>query len=343
MSHPHGSRSNDLAVLLRRLDDDALKGALKDAPDGGGVEPSAKGDLRAFGAAMREELIGAADAPSRASEDLRARRVAQKVLARTTRADDSRRGEVALVLDFVSERLRQSALLRVAAALLVVQLTVVPLVAWHLYRQPEGPDLNISFEAVPESIEDELPLDTRARDIGEGFQALDGFDDLLSDPNETSALRAKLVSIGELRIASGTAPRSPIGRALAGLTAPSALGEIPSDDQPAAAIAAWARLLAFESSGETSGLATALEVLVESRDVDAPNRPNGGRSSAVRALGDRALAHAAGLDLALPPDARPDRASPVWWEETLFELIVEVARTGTNADEFTTAWLRAAE
>ena len=335
MTEPFGSRTGDLAPLLRRLDDDTLVDALD--------EPSSNDDLRAFSAAMRDELIGAKDAPARASDDLRARRVAQKVLARTTREDLGRRGEAGLLLDFVAERMRQSALLRIAAALLLVQLTVVPLVAWHLHRQPEGPDLNIRFEPAPEGIEGELPLDTRGEDVGGGLESLGAFNDLVLSADGTATLRAALARIEVADLAATVSPRSPMGRALAGLHSTDALGLEPSVDEPPATVAAWARLLAFEESGETAGLASALEALVESRaSVDvADDVPEA--SSAVRALGDRALAHAAQLDLALPVDARPDPASPFMSESTLFELIVEVARSGTDADEFTEAWLRAAE
>ena len=332
MSDPLGSRQHQLVSLLRRLDDDALKSALDDS--------DSNEDLRAFSAAMRDELVGAKDAPARASEDLRARRVAQKVLARTTREDLGRRAESGPVLDFVAERLRRSALLRVAAALLLVQLTVVPLVAWHLHRQPEGPDLNISFEPAPKGIEDELPLNPRAEDIEGGLESLGAFDDLVVRTDESITLRAKLASI-EGVLNAGPAPQSDLGRALAGLTSPVALGDAPMSDEPAATIAAWARLLEFERSGETAGLASALEALAESR-VDGGVIEEGKMgSSEVRALGDRAFAHAAQLDLALPVDAHPGPASPFLIETTLLELIVEIARSGTDADEFTRSWLGA--
>lgn len=100
--------------------------------------------LRGFLGGVRADLVATAG-------DLRAphavRRVTRRVLARTTREERGWRGDLRLVGDFVSDRLRASVWLRVAAAILLVQVTVVPLLAWHLLKGPERSWFNLSFTA----------------------------------------------------------------------------------------------------------------------------------------------------------------------------------------------------
>ena len=93
-----------------------------------------------------------------AAEEARARRVERAILARTTREDLSRRRDLGLVLSFFGDRLRESALLRVAAAAFLVNITLVPLVAYHLVGEAERPQLTIRLgDGALEELEEELP------------------------------------------------------------------------------------------------------------------------------------------------------------------------------------------
>lgn len=113
-------------------------------------ERSALDDLRARCAA-------ALAAPS-AADEARARRVERAILARTTREDLSLRRDLGLVLDFFTGRLRESALLRIVAAAVLVHVTLVPLVAYHLVGEAERPQLTIHLsQETLDDLEEDLP------------------------------------------------------------------------------------------------------------------------------------------------------------------------------------------
>ncbi|MEZ6017466.1 MAG: hypothetical protein R3F49_20295 [Planctomycetota bacterium] len=76
-------------------------------------------------------------------------RVTRRVLARTTREERSWRGDLRLVSDFVTDRLRASVALRVAAALLLVHATVVPILAWHLLTREDRGSFRLRIERAP--------------------------------------------------------------------------------------------------------------------------------------------------------------------------------------------------
>ena len=148
--------SADTDALLRALDARLERDA--GSPEGG---ETADAGARALGA-LRAELVRQ-DPASVASEALRVRRVTTAVLRRTTREDLSRRGDLGLVLDFCMERLRESVRLRVAVALLVVQVTLVPLVARMIVQErEEGPILRIELEQRADTLDDALPADALA-------------------------------------------------------------------------------------------------------------------------------------------------------------------------------------
>ncbi|MFT7676097.1 MAG: hypothetical protein ACI8QC_000064 [Planctomycetota bacterium] len=84
-----------------------------------------------------------------------------RVLAETTREDLGRGTDLRLVGRFLRERLAQSALLRFAAASLVVHLFAVPVVlAWVLLSE-RNPEVMLRFEPQPDArpFEEALPLD----------------------------------------------------------------------------------------------------------------------------------------------------------------------------------------
>lgn len=87
--------------------------------------------LATFASRVRGALLATEDA-----EPERQRAFAERVLARTTREDLSRRGDLSLVARFAVERLRASVLLRAAAALLVIHLAALPVLAWIVLRAP---------------------------------------------------------------------------------------------------------------------------------------------------------------------------------------------------------------
>lgn len=346
--------------LLERLDDETLERALaSDAASLGetflGEDGLESDGLADFGALCRAALDAEAAAlesgdvvGAQASEGLREKRVAQKVLARTTREDLRRRGDVGLVLDFVSERMRQSVLLRVAAALLLVQMTVVPLMAWHMFRQPEKAALNFSFEPAPKDVADEVPPSHEGADVGGGIETLEGFDDLASvEAEDTAALRQRLdASSAGLRGAAVPEPTTALGVALRRLVdledATVWSGAAPSLDVQfrSAGILAWASLMRYEGSGETAGLATALETL---NDLRASWR-EGGLASSTGALElcDRALAHAWHLDLALPVGLSPDRimlGAGSNAQTPLIELLSQVVSGDPNQGPYVRHWV----
>ena len=61
-------------------------------------------------------------------------RLAERILARTTREDLGWRGDWRLLRGFVGQRLRSSGVLRFAAASLLVHLLALPVLAWLAFR-----------------------------------------------------------------------------------------------------------------------------------------------------------------------------------------------------------------
>ena len=131
--------------------------------------------------ALRGRCIDAFPTTTSASEEFRVRRVANSVLRRTTREDLSPRGDLGLMLDFAAERLRDSAVLRVAVALLVVQLTLVPLIAYAM-RRTDPPVLHLRFEDQTRVLEEELPADLGLEDLVEDTDAFEPILDPLPLP-----------------------------------------------------------------------------------------------------------------------------------------------------------------
>lgn len=92
-------------------------------------------------------------------------RLAQRLLARTTRQDPGLRGDLELVGRFLRERFAASPTLRVAAAIVLVQVFALPVLAWMVWRAPRPdtsfrtaiePRLEPFLPAVPEEPIEEL-------------------------------------------------------------------------------------------------------------------------------------------------------------------------------------------
>ncbi|MBM3989676.1 MAG: hypothetical protein FJ298_01570 [Planctomycetes bacterium] len=92
---------------------------------------SALRKLGAFADDLRLQLLAEPAAQART-----ARVLSERVLARTTREDLSRGGDLRLVARFALERVRSSSALRLAAALLVAHLFALPVLAWIVLRAP---------------------------------------------------------------------------------------------------------------------------------------------------------------------------------------------------------------
>lgn len=324
-------------------------------------------DLRALRVACRAALAGGEShtdasrtaetaAAERASESLRVARVTRRILTRTTREDLGRKGDVGLLIDFATERLRDSAVLRVAVALLIVQFTVVPLVAWHMLRTPE-PDrfvIDIERREGPE-FTDGAPIEEPLGDVvgGTDWATLE---DTLSglDLAEDVARSRGLLGTAAQRARERTSgvPTTDLGRALV------ALGAAPGADAPdpgalelapaglaGAVIAVELRLQLLGDTGEWRGLPDSLEALAEHA------RSEGATARGLELAG-RAFAHARVLGVATPSlpetvtshldgrSARRDDPQRSWTDPQgwLNALASEIQAAG-HSDPFVRAWI----
>ncbi|MEE2940403.1 MAG: hypothetical protein VX460_08465 [Planctomycetota bacterium] len=268
------------------LDDDGLKSSLEAHFSGDGASREVAGFADLCRGALAPELCEHAnEADERGSSVFRERRVAERVMARSTREDLRRRADVGLVIDFIGERLRQSALLRVAAALLLVQLTLVPLVALHLARDTGDRGLRFRLEPAPEVFES-LPERDEDYEVEGGIGAV-------GDPLAVEDL------LGELLTALvGTPSAEPVtdeGESLAALEAVLRGGRSLGERSGASPLVIWAdleaRLILWQDGGGSSGLAKA---------IDDATAALAGADASGRALLTTALRRAAGMHLAVP-------------------------------------------
>lgn len=295
------------------------------------------------------------------ADTLQARRVAQRVLARTTQEDLGRRGDVGVVLRFVGDRLRDSWLLRVAAALLIVQLTLVPLVAWQVFKAPHSGIIQIDFEPseaeLARALED-LPPDEFQNGVG-GERAVSELEEEL----ERMALEEDLAEVRSILVDRGgrigtASPSSATGRALQRMT-DRAMGSpvrmssagagqagaqvraqvgTPSASQRgelAGILDAEARLYLLGAGGGWEGLPEALE------NVASVAR----RSADWRPLAARTMLRAAILGVALPADGEGflDGSGPGWVRgaSTWLRSVGEAASAAEPADPYVQAWIAA--
>lgn len=292
--------------------------------------------------------------PAVASDAFQARRVAQRVLSRTTREDLGRRGDVGVVLGFVSDRLRDSAVLRVAVALLIVQLTLVPLVAWQVWKAPHSgvfqARLEPSAEEIARALQD-LPADDISHDIGNepagsrpdlelGQLALE--DDLvetlacllamsaaLGDVAPTSSVGHWLQVMTELAVASEGAGSQvdPLADRLASLESPTT--------PLAVLLAAEARLNFLAAGGGWVELPEALDAVAGSN----------GETVELASLRARTMRRAELLGVALPDEGEAliaeiaegwERGSEAW-----LSALGAAATAAAPEDPYVTAWVAA--
>lgn len=287
------SERNELEQFLG-LDDEALMASLDahfggDAPDSG---------ASVFSGVCRDALAPELGEPTGGSGELgsrvlRERRVAERVLVRSTREDLRRRADVGLVIDFMAERLRQSAVLRVAAALLLVQLTVVPLVAFHLAKDTTDRGLRFRLEPAPEVFES-LPERDEDYEVDGGLAAI-------GDPfSEDRLFRDVLTGLSSVE---SVEPVTEEGAALLALEAVLRGGTSLGEVRGVSPLVVWAdleaRLILWQEIGRSSGLARSIDAAIAALvNADADGQ----------ALISSALRRAAMLHLAvatLPPASQP--------------------------------------
>ncbi|QDV07378.1 hypothetical protein Poly30_29020 [Planctomycetes bacterium Poly30] len=294
-----------------------------------------------------------------AADELQARRVAQRVLARTTREDISRRADVGVILGFAADRLRDSALLRVAAALLIVQLTLVPLVAWQVWKAPHSGVFQTGIEPsaaeLAKALED-LPADDLVNDLGLD-EAGNGVVDSLDRALDRMALEESLLEANAFLALRASAipddlePTSRIGEALRVLTRLAVLDARTSDrENPSslalraewlgglreaptgfgAIVAAEARLDHLVAGGGWEGLPEALERVVE---------------AGLKSLAGRTMRRAQLLGVALPSEGQSliEETNQVWVRssDAWLRALGDAARTAEPGDPYVQAWCRA--
>lgn len=109
-------------------------------------------ELEAFLARARVSLRATRDWSS-----AREARLVQRVLRRTTRADPSWRGDLAVLARFLRERLRESAALRVVAASLLLQALALPVLAYLMAAERRERGFLVHVELPRESPFDDRP------------------------------------------------------------------------------------------------------------------------------------------------------------------------------------------
>ena len=233
---------------------------------------------------MRSAFAGSEEG-AKTADAFQARRVAQRVLTKTTREDMRRRGDIGVILRFAGDRLRDSALLKVAAALLIVQLTLVPLVAWQIWRTPHSgvfqTGIEPSVEELAQALED-LPADELDGDLGEDTVPLGTVLD--REALELGAAEAaSVLNLLPAKLASAPSPTTSAGRALAAMTLLASREHCTAEDTALAAgleppagpfesiVFAEAHLYLLGCGGGWEGLLEALEhVVVMSSGAASP-------------------------------------------------------------------------
>ncbi|HEX6882578.1 MAG TPA: hypothetical protein VF530_04300 [Planctomycetota bacterium] len=146
----HDERALALALeaLLGRAEERARAGS----------ELAARPEGRALRAEVAAELARSADELRRATRwsEKREARWRAELFARTTRRDLSWRGDLALLWDFLRQRLRASPALRVVAASLALHVIAAPAVAYWILREPR-PEKRVTLRVELPAAEPFLP------------------------------------------------------------------------------------------------------------------------------------------------------------------------------------------
>lgn len=268
-------------------------------------------DLR--GALGTSDVLEAPEGTESGSEA--ERRLVERVLASTTREDLGLRGDLRLAWSYARSAVRKSAALRVAAALLVVQLAALPVLAWIVLRSPgERPHFTGTLElprdpvyqeseAEPErAISADEPAEPRLRE------------DELARGEELAAIAHRRAEARALRSAEAprvgpTEPRDALARLLWARARQIETGEL-SDT-----LRSWVDEPATDASAVE--LALRLDVLLDRWSLSG-ERPTAARALALAlieagrsersALAARALRRAELHGLIAPAEAREPRS-----------------------------------
>ncbi|MEM9799855.1 MAG: hypothetical protein AAGA20_05975 [Planctomycetota bacterium] len=299
-------------------------------------------ELRSMRASWRAALEPS-DGGERASEALREARVARRVLQRTTREDLGRRGDLGLLVEFVGDRLRDSALLRLAAAMVIVQLTLVPLVAWQLLRTPEPDGFQARLEPAAPDFENEAPSEEEALEVvgGSESSSLGGRLAMLRFQESLDESRGALRGIADrLERTRTPLPRTAIGRDLASLAAGRAQSGTLRTELDESFVGALVRVEAGLSQlgdgGTWVGLPEALDQLAAL--VGDENR-----SARERALAVRAFSHARHLGLAVPAEseAAEDGDEAPLDALTWLRAVADLVEPAAGGDPYVASWVSA--
>lgn len=279
--------------------------------------------------------------------ELQARRVAQRVLARTTREDLGRRGDLGVLLEFFGDRLRDSMLLRFAVAALLVQLTVVPLVAWHLWIEPATGGVRFVLEPEPEPyLYEELPAEEELLAVvgGSDWWDLDGAQSWLQEEADFEGASARLAQLRGRLVGAEEVPTSRTGWALHQWAGPEVAASPLAGEQERSGAEPWIasilraeRLLDEVPRGSWAEVAEALKVVGEVLTLSqaaADSAPPG----PLTVLAARTLRRALNLGLAAPiPAVGLSVPGPAVW----LGLIGQEAQRAAPEDEFVRRWNRA--
>lgn len=345
MSGDHHEELRDDAAeraCVDRVFDLGLGSSMDEGPEA--LEGSSLDELQD----LRDLCVRALRTDPPAEAQLQARRVAQRVLKRTTREDLGRRGDLGVILEFVGDRLRDSMLLRVAVAALVVQVTIVPLVAWHLLTEPTRGGVRFVLEPDPEEgIFDEVPAEEEPLSVvgGSRWWELEGAEAWLQADADLEGASARLEQLRSSLGDEAPEPSTGTGVALQGFTGlgadPEGLGVQPDPDRvvlPIEIILDAERLLDQAQRGGTwTGLGESLQQVGETLTL-AWAAVDSSPPGPLAVLASRTLARALALGLVAPA---PDRSLEVPGTDEWLRLIGEEARRVAPEDPFVRAWRRA--
>jgi hypothetical protein len=314
-----------------------------------GAEPSELAELEGL-QGLRDLCVSALREEPSAEAQLQARRVAQRVLKRTTREDLGRRGDLGVILEFIGDRLRDSVVLRVAVAALVVQVTVVPIVAWHLLTEPTRGGVRFVLEPDPEEgIFDEVPAEEEPLSVvgGSRWWELDSADAWLQADADFEGAGALLDQVRSSLGGVVAEPSTATGFALQRFTGLEGADSSAAVGEAAQGVDGWVPLIdvildaerlldQVQRGGTWAELGAALEQVGQTLDLaraavdSAPPGP-------LAVLASRTLTRARALGLMAPdPDPELEIPSPDAW----LLLIGEEVHRAAPGDGFVSAWRR---
>ena len=276
--------------------------------------------------------------------EIQVRRVVRRVLSRTTREDLRRRGDLGVLLEFCADRLRDSMVLRVAVAVLVFQVTIVPIVAWHLLVEPSRGGVRFVLEPVPEAaLEEEFPAEAEPLSVvgASNWWDLEGAEAWLQADADFEGARIRLKQVKSALEGRGGRPSTATGVALLEWTGLKAEASAEPGAQAVGVETLIASILRAEGlldqvqgGGPWSGLGEALERVGETLAA-ASAAVDSAAPSPLAVLASRTLRRAFDLGLVAPA---PDARLPLPGADEWLRLIGEQALAVAPGDGFVRLW-----